>query len=438
MYASFLNLPVEGRHSRALHLKLFIVPSVLTTFCEVINLGYGPSWRKMLPAQADVVVIGGGVIGSSIAYYLSKRRISVVLLERDAIGSGTSSACDGLVFLQTKKPGAHLKLAMESRKLYESLSEELDFNIEYRNCGGMILIESELELQAMRRLVEDQKEAGLDVRLIEKSLATEMAPCLSENFIASTYSPRDGQLNPICLVRAFIKAARRLGAKILSRAEVTGIGLTPHGVRSVRTPGGEIETSIIVNAAGGYAPHIGRMAGIDVPIIPRRGQLLLTEPVKPILSHCLSSATYIAAKYNPDIALGREIALSIEQTANGNFLLGSTREFVGYDRRTTLDGMRGIAAYGARILPLLSKLRAIRSFAGLRPYTPDGLPILGTVEGREGLIMAAGHEGDGIALSPITGQLTAQLISEGRTDFDLTDYRLERFRKVDHPRTGIS
>ena len=178
----------------------------------------------MLPAKADVVVIGGGVIGSSIAYYLSKRKIPVVLLESGAIGSGTSSACDGLIFLQTKKPGTHLKLAMESGRLYETLSEELDFNIEYRNCGGMILIESELELQAMRRHVEDQKDAGLDVSLIEKSLATEMAPCLSQNFIASTYSPRDGQVNPICLVRAFIKAARRLGAKILSRRRLQVLG----------------------------------------------------------------------------------------------------------------------------------------------------------------------------------------------------------------------
>jgi glycine/D-amino acid oxidase-like deaminating enzyme len=103
------------------------------------------------------------------------------------------------------------------------------------------------------------------------------------------------------------------------------------------------------------------MAGIDVPILPRRGQLLLTEPAKPILSHCLISAAYIAAKYDPNIAPGRETALSVEQTANGNFLLGSTREFVGYDRRTTLDGIGGIATRIARILPPLRKLRVIRA-----------------------------------------------------------------------------
>jgi sarcosine oxidase subunit beta len=193
--------------------------------------------------------------------------------------------------------------------------------------AGMIL--SKMRWSCKRASTWKIKDAGLDVSLIEKSPAIEMAPCLSQDFIASTYSPRDGQVNPICLVRAFIKAARRLGAKIFSQAEVRGIGLTSHGVQSVRTPRGEIETSVIVNAAGSYAPCIGRMTGIDVPIIPRRGQLLLTEAVKPILSHCLSSATYIAAKFSPEVALQSEIALSIEQTANGNFLLGSTREFVG-------------------------------------------------------------------------------------------------------------
>jgi len=392
----------------------------------------------MLPATADVVVIGGGVIGSSIAYYLSKRRIHVVLVERGPIGSGTSSACDGLIFLQSKKPGSHLKLAMESRRLYETLSEELDSDIEYRSSGGMVVIENEMELQAMRRLVKEQKEAGLDVSLIEKSLASEMEPCVSQDIIAATYSPRDSQVNPICLVRAFIKAALRLGAKVFPRTEVMGIRSTPHGVGSVRTSGGEIETSVIVNAAGVYAPRIGKMAGIDIPIIPRRGQLLLTEPVQPLINRCLISATYIAAKYNPEIAIHGKIALSIEQTKKGNFLLGSTREFAGYDRGTSLNGTRAIAAYAAKILPLLRKLHAIRSFAGLRPYTPDGLPILGKVGDREGLILAAGHEGDGIALSPVTGQLTAQLISEGRTGFDLADYRLERFGKADHPFTGIS
>lgn len=389
----------------------------------------------MLPVKADVVVIGGGVIGSSIAYYLSKRKIPVVLLERGTIASGTSSACDGLISLQTKRPGTHLKLAFQSARLYQTLSEELDFDIEYRESGGLILIETEPELQAMRRLTEDQKAAGLDVSLIGKGDARAIVPCLSQDFIASTYCPHEAQVNPIRLVHAFVKAAMRLGARILSHMEVTGIGVSAHGVRSVKTVKGEIETPVIVDAAGCYAPHIARMAGIEVPIIPRRGQLLLTERVKPVLSQCLLSASYVAAKYDPEVALLRQTALSVEQTANGNLLLGSTREFAGYDRRVTLNGIRGIAAYGAKILPLLKELRAVRSFAGLRPYTTDGLPILGKVDAREGLIIAAGHEGDGVALSPITGQLIAQLILEDRTDLDLSVYRLERFREQVHAST---
>jgi sarcosine oxidase subunit beta len=169
------------------------------------------------------------------------------------------------------------------------------------------------------------------------------------------------------------------------------------------------------------------MVGITVPIRPRRGQLLVTAATKPMIKGCFISARYIAAKHNPDLAKGKGEGIAIEQTESGNLLLGSTREFVGFDRRTTVEGLRGIARRTMAVLPGLSALNVIRSFAGLRPYTPDGLPILGPVEGVEGFIMAAGHEGDGIALSPITGELMAQFIAEGRTEIPLEPFRLERF-----------
>ncbi len=139
------------------------------------------------------------------------------------------------------------------------------------------------------------------------------------------------------------------------------------------------------------------------------------------------SAKYIAAKYNPDIAKGSGEGISVEQTKNGNFLLGSTREFVGYDKRTTTKGLQHIAAKTAGIIPALRQINVIRAFAGLRPYTPDGLPILGPVENISGFIMAAGHEGDGIALSPITGELIAQMIATGKSDISLKAFRLSRF-----------
>jgi sarcosine oxidase subunit beta len=137
----------------------------------------------------------------------------------------------------------------------------------------------------------------------------------------------------------------------------------------------------------------------------------------------------VAAKFKPELAAAGGMGFSLEQADSGNILIGSTREFVGFDRRTTFDGIRTIARRIVSVIPALTHVPVIRTFGGLRPYTPDGLPILGKVAGLEGFIMAAGHEGDGIALAAITGELIADLIATGRTQFPLEDFRLERFRE---------
>jgi glycine/D-amino acid oxidase-like deaminating enzyme len=380
-----------------------------------------------LPGRADVTVIGGGVIGSSVAYHLSTKKVSVVLLEKGDFASGTSSACDGLIFLQSKKPGPHLELAMASRARFDSLSDELNSHIELRCEGGMITIGTDSELHAMEHFVEEQRKLGLEVSLLDGRQAMELESCLSHEIMASTFCPLDGQVNPIYLTLAFLKAARRQGARLFAHTPVTGIKRREDGIHALRTPHGVIETGTVVNAAGVYAPEIGKMIDLDIPITPRRGQLLVTEALPPLLSRCLLSARYIAAKYDPHPAPGGSLGISIEQTGNGNFLLGSTREFVGFDKHTTPDAMERIVSETTRIIPRLKDAHLIRAFAGLRPYTPDGLPILGKVNGAEGFIMAAGHEGDGIALSPITGQLIAELIAEGKPSISLEPFALERF-----------
>jgi glycine/D-amino acid oxidase-like deaminating enzyme len=381
----------------------------------------------LLPSKADVVVIGGGVIGSSVAYHLSKRRVEVLLVEKNGLVSGTSGACDGLVYLQSKRPGAHLKLAMESKKRLDSLQEDLDIDIEYRSRGGMVVVETQEELEAMRLFVEEQKETGLEVTLLDRKEARELEPSLSEGILACTYSPLDGQVNPIALALAFLQGAKAKGAKIYPHTGVTGFSRKNHHIVGVKTNRGNVETRVVVNAAGVHATEIGKMIDVEIPIRPRRGQILVTEALPPLLTRGLLSAKYLAAKYNPCLAETGELGISIEQTKNGGFLLGSTREFVGFDRRTTWSAMKGIALQTSRIIPALRGLRVIRTFAGLRPSTPDGLPIVGPVPNVEGFFMAAGHEGDGIALSPITGQIIAEWIAEGSPSMDLSGFSLERF-----------
>jgi glycine/D-amino acid oxidase-like deaminating enzyme len=381
----------------------------------------------LLPSKADVVVIGSGVIGSSVAYHLSKRKMDVLLLEKNGLVSGTSGACDGLIYLQSKKPGPHLKLAMESRKRFDSLQQELGRSIEFRSHGGMIVLETQEEFEAMRLFVEEQKETGLEVTLLDGKQARELEPSLSEGVLGCTYSPLEGQVNPICLALAFLRGAKENGAKIFPHTGVTGFGVERNRIACVKTAVGKIETKKVVNAAGVHATHIGGMLGVEIPVKPRRGQIVVTEACSPLLKCGLLSAKYLAAKYHRALPDTEELGISIEQTQNGGFLLGSTREFAGFDRRTTGSAIRKIATQTSRILPVLRNLRVIRTFAGLRPSSPDGLPILGPVRNLEGFFMAAGHEGDGIALSPITGQIIAEWIAEGSPGTDLSPFHLERF-----------
>jgi glycine/D-amino acid oxidase-like deaminating enzyme len=381
----------------------------------------------MATTTADVIIIGGGVIGASIAWHLSQKNIQVLLLEKDIPAAGSSGACDGAVLLQSKKPGIHLKLAQASITRFPRLAEELPYPIHFKNNGSIVVVQSEKEMEIMRGFTEKQNRHGLKVDLLEREPARELEPALSENILGAAFSSTDGQINPIRLTLGFILGARNNGARVVTGEAVREIKVKNCRIESVITDRERYSAGMVVNATGALAPEIGKMVGIALPIKPRRGQILVTRAVQPMVRRCLLTANYIAAKFDPAIAKQGDQGVSIDQTSKGNFLLGSTREFVGYDCRTTLEGMAGIARRAAQVIPGLARLEIIRSFAGLRPYTPDGLPILGYVDGIENFIMAAGHEGDGIALSPITGELIAQMIANEPTELPLDDFRFNRF-----------
>ncbi len=376
-----------------------------------------------------IVIIGGGVIGTSIAYHLAKQKARVTLIEKKDLASGSSGACDGLVFMQSKKPGIHLLLAMESLKRFEALQQELPFDIEFRKTGGLVVIETDPEYLAMEKYVKEQQRIGLDVQLLDTSQTLGKEPLLSSCVIGSTFSPLDAQVNPINLTLGFALAAKKNHANIMTGVTVLGILTQNNRVTGVATTKGQIKADLVVNAAGAMAGLIAQMVDIDLPIKPRRGQIVVTNAGKSILKHCLISASYIAAKYNPDLAGKSGQGISMEQTENGNLLLGSTREFAGFNKENTLSGIQKILKQTAVILPALETFQVIRTFAGLRPFTPDGLPIIGPVTSLEGFIMAAGHEGDGIALSPITGDLMAQMLLNKKPDICLDPFSPGRFLK---------
>jgi glycine/D-amino acid oxidase-like deaminating enzyme len=381
----------------------------------------------MNSAIFHIVIIGGGVIGTSIAWHLAKKNARVTLIEANDLASGSSGACDGLVFMQSKKPGIHLGLAMESLKRFKALKNQLPVDIEFRQTGGRVIIQTPAQYQAMEKFVREQKDIGLEVCLMDakKTLAAE--PFLSPDIYGSTWSSLDARVNPINLTLGFAQGAQKNYARILTRTKVLGIHTKNSRVTGVATTQGDMAADLVINAAGAGAGCIAQMAGIDLPITPRRGQIVVTQAARPMISSCMISAGYIAVKYDPSLAGEQGEGMSMEQTDNGNLLLGSTREFAGFCRQNTLSGIRRIISRTTEVLPALKHLQVIRTFAGLRPYTPDGLPILGPVPSLEGFFMAAGHEGDGIALSPITGELMADMVLGQKTAISLAPFSPERF-----------
>lgn len=368
---------------------------------------------------ADVVVVGAGVTGTSIAYNLAKLGADVLVVERDDLAAGSSGACDGYVVLQTKSPGIHLRLAMESVDLCRGLSEELGYDVHYSRAGALIVIRTPAEWKVMEERARTQRAAGLNIELLDRRQVMEREPFLTGRFEGAAFSPQDGQIDPLSLNLGFARAARRAGVRFLLQTPVTRVVLDSRGVAGIDTSRGYLPCRTLVVACGVWTPLLLKPLGLDVPIKPRRGQLMVTERLPRTLNHGILDARYIAIKFDPELAGAEDnrftrlgVALGLEQTHHGNILVGNTREFVGYDNRTTAEGIEAMKEYAVSIAPRLKDIRIIRTFAGLRPYTPDGLPLLGPVPEIPGLVLAAGHEGDGIILAAITGRLVAASIIE--------------------------
>lgn len=387
--------------------------------------------------QADVVIIGGGIMGCSIAYNLKKKGVKrVVLVERRGIGEETSSACDGGVNLQTKAPGPALKLAKRSVQLYKNLSQELEYDIHFEKYGGMVMVDTPDLMDVVEHSVSEQTAAGVDVTILSGDEARRREPCLSKRVIAVTYCPDDGRVSPIYTTIAYAKAAVRLGAELWTNTAVTGVTVEHGQVTSVETTRGPIRTETVVNACGVYAPEIGKMVGLEIPIIPRKGNIVVTEQVAPCVRHNLICARYIALKHNPDLAKTSDdpsmrlgVNLFLEQTHDGNIIFGSNREWGGFDKSASYEILCAICDYATNFVPFLKELNIIRTFAGLRPYCKGG-PILGPVDSIQGFVIAAGHEGDGIAMAPVTGDIMSDYIISRKITEDIRPFLFSRFSQL--------
>ena len=384
----------------------------------------------------DVVVIGGGIIGLSTAYHLLKRHKKVMLVERNEIGSGASGACDDMILLQSKKPGISLEMAMESLDMYRTLSKELGIDIEFESRGGMILIENQRHLKVMEDYVEKQKCYGLNVEIVDQADVYRKQPYVRDGILASTYSQTDAQVNPLRVMRGFLSRGCAMGLELRKHMEIIEIKQKNSGWKLVFKDNTYVETEYIVNAGGAWAAEIGTMVDIHIPIRPKKGQIVVTEQIPRLGETNVWSAEYIVAKLKPDLADEKKeefkrlgIGFALSQASCGNYLIGSTREDVGFDKGTSHEAIKLIVNQAVQLFPILSKVHLIRTFAGFRPATNDGKTILGKVDHRNGFLIAAGHEGDGIALAPVTGKLIADLIEDKTIAYPMEELKLERFRQ---------
>ena len=383
----------------------------------------------------DVIIIGGGIIGSSVAWQLARRKKKVLVIERKDVCSGSAGATDGVVGYHTKKPGLQLDLAVQSIEMFRTLNRDLETNVEYGlEAGGMQPVEDKDQWDMLASMAAEQRRSGVDIRMITAEEACSIEPNLNPDIYGALWSPTGGKVNPLAMTFGFARAAKRLGAVYLTETEVTHI-LTEGGrAVGVNTSAGEFRADCIVDAAGAWAGKVAALAGIDLPIRPRKGQLLITEPIGPFLRATVQCAMYNVIKFRPETIKDPTVlkigaSLSIEQQESGGLIIGGTREFADFEEENTFEAVETMVKRAVRFFPALKDVSIIRCFSGFRPYTPDGLSMMGEVRTLPGFYMAAGHEGDGIALSPVTGRLMAELIAEGKTSYDITPFSPNRFLK---------
>ena len=385
------------------------------------------------------MVVGGGVIGCSVAYYLAKKGVRVIVVEKkERLSFGASGANQGGCPLQLFESPV-LELARESLKLYKNLAEEIDCDIEYENVGSLVCSVDEKQYPDMEKHFQDKQREGINVRLIEGHQLRKLEPTLGEDIIVGVEEWDSWMVNPFKVNYGFVYAARKLGTEFLFSTQVKKIERDKERVVSVITDREKIKTDFLVNAAGAWASEIGKMLGLTIPVRARRGQIIVTEPVplnerwRYILdADYLTTAFDLAAiEKSKDARIKLGVAGSYIQEKSGNWTIGSSRDFAGYNNRVTMQTLKYIAKRVIKFMPKLKDVSCIRTFAGLRPFCyVDGLPILSKIKSPQNFVIATGHGGEGMTLAPITGKLIAELITESRTSLSIDAFSFSRFNNI--------
>jgi glycine/D-amino acid oxidase-like deaminating enzyme len=370
----------------------------------------------------DVVVVGAGIIGAACAEALSAAGVRVTVLDRGAVAGGTTGAGEGNVLVSDKAPGPELALAQASLarwpRLLASLAEELGpglADVEWDPKGGLVVATS--DASALVEFAARQREAGVHAEVIPVSEAVAREPNLTPDLAGAVYYPEDAQLQPVLAATALLAAVRQRGGSVQP-----GVRALSYGPGGIGTSAGFLSCGAVVNACGPWAGTFCAAAPINV--LPRRGNILVTYPLRTTVIHKVYDADYVGAVGSSDADL--QTSAVVESTKAGTILIGSSRERVGFDETIRVPVLRQLARKAIRLFPVLAGVPVMRAYGGFRPYTPDHLPVIGPDPRVPGLWHATGHEGAGIGLAAATGQLLADLFLGCSPVVDPVPFRVDR------------
>ncbi len=370
-----------------------------------------------MPEKADVVIIGGGVMGCAIAYNLAREGLKPVVIEKSDIG-GEASGANGGGVRQSARNLKEMPLAIESIQLYGQLHEELGMDLEYVREGNLRLCTSEEELDTMRRSVENQREANLELEMLDRKQVLNINPHIGDKVIGASFCPTDGHVNPFLVTYAFFQKAKSLGARIVTHEAVKDIRLQKNKVSAVVTDKQTFETDLVVNAAGVSGRNVANMVGLDLPMRPVFSEAMITEPYPPLFKQMIGHAK--------GLFYGR-------QTVHGPFFWGGfvgTEQFIHRECKPLFHFIGpAISNMVIDFIPILKDVNVIRTWSGLIAQISDAIPVLGYTEEVPGFVFATGFSGHGFGLAPVIGRLIGELIMDCQTSIPISDFCFGRFSK---------
>ncbi len=366
--------------------------------------------------SASVVIVGGGIVGTAIAYYLTQKGMKdVVVLEKSYISSGATGRCAGGIRQQWSE-SSNVRLAMRSVRHFENFKKDLDADIEYIQGGYLLLAFDDEEEALFGKNVAMQRGEGLDVSILRKhEIQCRFPYILLDDVKLASFCPTDGHANPHLANFAYARAARENGARIYTRTCALGIDVTNGRIAGVETDRGHIQTGVVVNASGGFSHEVGHMAGVDIPTESFRHQIMVTEPVEHILDPMI-------------ISFSRNFY--IRQTFSGNIMMGQgdEDEKPSFNHDPSWRFLTKMARKMPVLFPFLKSIRVLRHWAGLYNMSPDAQPIIDKAEKVSDYYCAVGFSGHGFMLAPAVGEGLADWIIHGEPqEVDLSNLGLDRF-----------